>query len=107
VKWWLVCDLEDFNFFDFDFLRTRENDVPGQSGVVGVNGAQVTPTAGACVSVIVNNNVLNVWTEFGITNDCPALLVGSQRKSPRRDVVRILQREKETFQTVIHFHTVL
>jgi hypothetical protein len=40
---------------------------------------------------------ITVWTE--ITFDCPVILFGVQRKSPRRDVVRIRQREKETLQT--------
>jgi hypothetical protein len=37
--------------------------------------------------------------QFTITKDCLVLPFGVQRKSPRRDVVRIPQREKETLQT--------
>jgi hypothetical protein len=43
----------------------------------------------------------------GITIDCTALLFGLQHKSPHRAVVRILQREKETFQTVIRLPSVV
>jgi hypothetical protein len=42
-----------------------------------------------------------VWTSFRITNDCLLLLFGFQCKSPRRDVLGILQRENKTFLTII------
>jgi hypothetical protein len=38
-----------------------------------------------------------------MTTDCLVLSFGLQRKSPRRDVARILQREKETLQTRVSF----
>jgi hypothetical protein len=39
--------------------------------------------------------------------DCPVFLCGLQRKSPRRDVVRILQREQETRPAVIRLVLVI
>jgi hypothetical protein len=100
-KYCLVCDFEDFNFFDLQILRTCENDSPAKSSVVGVSGAKGSPTEGVCVAVTANKNVRKVWTASGITIDCPMLLFGLQCKSPGRDVVGILQREKKTLQTVI------
>jgi hypothetical protein len=108
VKCCLGCDFEDFNLCDFEIPRTREKDAILHSSVVGVGHAKiVSVTAGACVAVIANNNVTIIiritkaWTILGVTKDCPMLLFSLQRKSPRRDVVRILQREKKTLQTVI------
>jgi hypothetical protein len=105
----LVDDFEDFNFFELEIHRTRENRLPVQSGIVNVNisGAiKISQIVGVCVAVIGNTNVTKVWTQSGMTKDCPVLLFGIQRKSSRRDVVRILQREKKTFLTVIHLHAI-
>jgi hypothetical protein len=97
----LPSDLEDLDFLDLEIPRTCENE-RAESGVVGVSVAKGSATAGVCVAVIENSNVIpKEWTRFGITPDCPLLGFGLQRKSPRRDVVRILQREKKTLLTVI------
>jgi hypothetical protein len=42
------------------------------------------------------------WTLFGFTNSCVVLETGCHQKSSRHEFVRILQREKKTFLTVIH-----
>jgi hypothetical protein len=89
-----------------EILRTREKRLPDLSGVVGVIVVKVASEAvGACVAVIVNPNVPKDWTFLGITTDYHVILSGLQRKSPRRDVVRILQREKETLHTYIGLET--
>jgi hypothetical protein len=44
---------------------------------------------------------MKVWTALAITFHHPVLLFGLQRKSPRWEIVRILQRENKTFLTVI------
>jgi hypothetical protein len=94
----LDSDFEHLNFLHLERLRTRENRVISQSGVVRVSVAKViSVTVSVCVAVIVNSNVITkLCTVNGTTKDCAAFLFGLQRKSPRRDVVRILQREKET-----------
>jgi hypothetical protein len=68
--------------------QTRENDFPVQSGVVGVRDAKGSGTVGVCVAVIKNRNVTatKAWTSFWVTTDSLVLLLGLQRKSPRRDV---------------------
>jgi hypothetical protein len=101
------CNLEDFNFLDWQIQRTRENDSRGQSGVVGVNSAKASVTVGVCVAVIGNTNATKAWTSIGRTIDCFVLLFGLQCKSPRWDVVRILQREKKTLLTLIRLAAVL
>jgi hypothetical protein len=107
LKGCLVCDLEDFDVFDLEFPRTRENDKLVQFGVVGVRAAKGSVTVGVCAAVIGNSHSIKVWTPFGITRDCLVLLFRLQRKSPRRDVVRILQREKKTLLTVIRLYAVI
>jgi hypothetical protein len=98
----LVGDLEDLNFFNLEIFQTRENDHIVQFGVVGVSIVKVNVTAGICIAVIVNMNVIpKVRTPFEIIKDCPVLFFGRQGKSPRWDVVRILQRENNTLQTAI------
>jgi hypothetical protein len=57
VKICLLCDVENFNFFHLEILRTRENDVIVQSGVVGVSAAKGSETVGVYVAVIVNINI--------------------------------------------------
>jgi hypothetical protein len=52
MKCCLLCNLEDFDFFDLEMLRPRENDALGQSGVVGVREAKVREIDGVCVAVI-------------------------------------------------------
>jgi hypothetical protein len=108
---WMCClssDLEDLDFFDLEILRTRENDVSVQSGLVDVRDAKVSFIAGVPVAIIANNHVTSKdWTPFGITLVCVLLLLGPQRKPPRRDAVRILQREKKTFLTAICFPDVV
>jgi hypothetical protein len=42
VKCYLGYNLEDFDFFDLEIPRTRENNIRGQSGVVGVNDAKLS-----------------------------------------------------------------
>jgi hypothetical protein len=98
----LVHDLENFDFFNLEIARTRENRLPAQSGVVGVSVAKGSVTADVCVAVIGNNHATKVWTASGTTKDCLVFVCGNQRKSARRDVVRIRQREKETLLAVIH-----
>jgi hypothetical protein len=44
VKYCLGCELEDINFFDLEILRTRENDLPVQSGVSDVRAVKATVT---------------------------------------------------------------
>jgi hypothetical protein len=75
-------------------VRTREKRFPYQSGVVRVTVAKLSVTVSVCVAVIGHTNVEKVWTPSVRTPDCRVLLFGLQRKSPRREVVRILQREK-------------
>jgi hypothetical protein len=74
VKSGLLCDFENFNFFDLEILRTRENDVIVQAGVVRLSVAKESGTEGVCVALIGNNNVrrrtTKVWTGFEITIDC-------------------------------------
>jgi hypothetical protein len=103
VKSCLLCNLEDFNFFDLEKYRTRENDLLGQSGVVDVRAAQMSVTVSVCVAVIINKNAIEIWITIGTILDCLVLVFGLQRKFLRRNVVRILQREKKTFLTVIRF----
>jgi hypothetical protein len=89
-----------------EILRTRENDMRLQSGVVGLMIAKENVALGACFAVIGNSNpTTKPWTVSGITTDGVLLLFSHQRKSRRRDVVRILQRDKETLQTVIRLVT--
>jgi hypothetical protein len=94
-------DFEHLDLLHSELLQTHENGAPVQSGIVGVIVAKPSPTTGVCVAVIANINVTitKAWTLTGITIDCPVLHFGLQRKSPRRDVVRILHREKKTLQT--------
>jgi hypothetical protein len=99
----LFCDLEDFDLLHAEMLRACENRVLLQSDVIAVNDPKRSETSGASIALIGNINVTKVWTQSGITPDCPPLHFGLQPKSPRRDVVRILQREKETPQTGIGF----
>jgi hypothetical protein len=96
----LVCHFENFNFLHLEIPVTREKRVPGQSGVVGVIHAKASATVGVCVAFILNSKTTSKeWAPVGFTTDCLVLLFGHQRKCPRRQVVRILQREKETVQT--------
>jgi hypothetical protein len=68
-------------------------------GVVDVTQTKdVSPTLGVCVAVIGNNKEC---APVGITFDCSVLPLGLQSKSPRRDIVRILQRENKTLPIVI------
>jgi hypothetical protein len=53
----LLCDFENFNFFDLEDIRTRENDVIMYSDVVGVSAAKGSATMSVCIAVIVNINV--------------------------------------------------
>jgi hypothetical protein len=76
-------DFEDFNFLDLEIRRTKV----------------LRNTFRVCVVVIGKQNVTKEWTEVVTTNVCLPLLFGLQRKCPERDVVRILQCEKETLQT--------
>jgi hypothetical protein len=104
LKGCLVCNLEDFDFFDLEIVRTRENDILFQSGVVGVTSAKLSVTVGVCVAIVENTDVTTTpeaWTESGNTPDCLVLPFDLQRKSLRRDAVRILQRENKTLLTVI------
>jgi hypothetical protein len=93
----LVGDFEHFNFLPLEFSPTREKHLPVQSGVVGVTATKVHSVTKVFVALIRNSDVIKPWTPAGMTNDCIVLPLGFQRKSPRREVVRILQREKETF----------
>jgi hypothetical protein len=101
----LVCDLKDFDFLHCELLCAREQ-VP-ESGVVRTFAvtpvsANVSPTASVCVAVIGNiNAITKYWTQFGITNDCQLLPFRRQREFPRRDAVRIPQREEETPQAIV------
>jgi hypothetical protein len=48
----LVCDFEDFDFFDLEMHRTGEKRLPVQSGVVGVTHTKdVSVTLGVCVAL--------------------------------------------------------
>jgi hypothetical protein len=98
----LVRDFENFNFLHVEIRRTREKRGRVQSGVVRVTVAKVASVAVTLsVAAIGNINVAKVWTGVETTIDCVVLLFSLQRKSPRRDFVRILQREKETLHTRI------
>jgi hypothetical protein len=101
-------DFEDFNFLHLETQRTREKRFPVQSGVVSVTAAKrLSEIVGVCVAAIVNSNVITkLWTESGITQDCLVHLFGLQRKSPRREVVWIPQREKKTLQTRVGLEAV-
>jgi hypothetical protein len=94
----LVCDLEDFDFLHCEIVRTRENSHAVQVGVVRVRVVKRTVTVGVCVAVIGNTNVTKAWTPLGATPDCFVLPFGHQRKFPRREIARILQRKKKTVQ---------
>jgi hypothetical protein len=103
-------DFEHFNVLHFEVLRTREKCHPAQFSivVVAVTGSiKIGITAAICVAVVGNGKVIEVWTTFGITHDGVVLLFGFQSKFPRRDLVWILQRENETFQTRIHLPAVV
>jgi hypothetical protein len=114
----LVRHLEDFDFPHLEILRTREDDVAVQSGVVGVRDAKASATGGICAAVIVNKHVTNSWTLQAnivnphatkqwtmrvITTDCEILILGPHCELPRRDVVWIFQREKKTLQAAVAF----
>jgi hypothetical protein len=109
---WLVFDLEDFDFCDFEITRTREKSTALHSGVVGVNKAKVLSRAvGISVTVIRNSNVRSItiakaWTPSIIATDCLVLPLKLQWKSPRGDVVGILQGKKETLPTLIRLEQV-
>jgi hypothetical protein len=64
-------------------------------------------TVSVCVALVRNGNVslsrTTYWTAAGIPLNCSVLLLSHQRKLSRRNVVRILQCEKETCETVIAF----
>jgi hypothetical protein len=89
--------------------RTRENDFPVQFGVVDVRLAK--GSGSVYVAVIGNINVrtsftpssTKKWTSIETTPNSLMLLFSLQWKFPRREVVRILQREKKTLLTVIRF----
>jgi hypothetical protein len=53
----LFCDFEDGDFLHAETIRTRENRLPVQSGVVGVSVAKESVTVGFCVAVLENTNV--------------------------------------------------
>jgi hypothetical protein len=101
--WWngsLVRDCENFKFLHFKTHRTRNKRSPVQSDVVDVTRAKaVFRNVSVCFAIIGNTNVTQAWTAFGTRIDCLVLLLGHQRKSRRREVVRIVQRENETHQT--------
>jgi hypothetical protein len=69
------------------------------------SSTSIHPIFGVTVAVIGNSEIImartKAWIVLGITTDRPVLHFGLQRKPPRRDVVRILQREKETLQISI------
>jgi hypothetical protein len=88
----LVCDLEDFDFVHCEIARTRENSFPIQAGVGRVNAAKGTATVGVTAN---KNAIAKDWADRGITNDCSLLRFALQRKFPRREIVRILQRKKK------------
>jgi hypothetical protein len=56
----LIGDLKDFNFPHLEILWAREEDLAGQSGVIGVRIAKASVTAGVCVAVARNSNVTTV-----------------------------------------------
>jgi hypothetical protein len=100
----LVSDFEHFNFPRLEIWRTREKRLSVQIAVVDVTLAEVrSATVGVCVALIENTHVINVWTPVLTTTYCLVPLFGFQVKSPRPDVVRILQREKKTLQTRVSF----
>jgi hypothetical protein len=86
---------------------TRENSFPVQAGVVRVREATGTATAGVCVAVIGNTNVTKVRTATKITRERSVLLFGVQRKCPRREIVRILQRKNKILETRIYLPAVV
>jgi hypothetical protein len=94
----------------FPFLWPGPSEIPReaveQSSIGSVRGVQKqkakqTAPVGVDVGVIGNVNVFEIWTPCGITTDCPVLPSGFQWKSVHRNVLRIVQRETKTFQTVI------
>jgi hypothetical protein len=111
----LVCDFEDFDFFDSEMAQsgaTRDRTLPGvipQSNALRViNGRVASETVGVCVAVIGNKNVTiekqnatKAVTTTGVALNCPRRSIAIQWKSLRRNVVRILQCEDKTLQTVI------
>jgi hypothetical protein len=84
--------------------RSRQNGLPGQSGVVAVTLANARHIEWFCVAVIENSNVIDTTKSraaLGTTTDCLEFSSGPQRESPRREVLRILQRENKGLETVI------
>jgi hypothetical protein len=63
VKSCLLCDLEDFNFFDLEKFRTGENNTIVQFGVFHIRVAKGTETAGVCVATIGNGNARCITTK--------------------------------------------
>jgi hypothetical protein len=49
VKSCSICDLENFNFFDFERARTRQNDVLGQSDIVHIRNVKPSVPFGVWV----------------------------------------------------------
>jgi hypothetical protein len=98
----LRTNLENINFLHLEMCQTCEKSVTtlisDDAGVVDLPFTRATSESlPICIAVVENGNVTETWTQVRTTTDC--IPVGFHRKSPRRDVVRILQREKETLQT--------
>jgi hypothetical protein len=105
-----VMSSQRLQFFYLRVIATGEKRVPVHRGVVDVrNTKALSVIFGVCIAVIRNDNVTplltKAWTSFGTTINCPRFLFSRQPKSLRREVVRILQRETKTFQTVIRLYT--
>jgi hypothetical protein len=96
-------DFEHFDFLHLETIRTREKRVSGQSSVIYVFGTKGSGvTLGAHVALIQNSNVRKGRAPFRQTIDCFAFLFAFYHKFPCTDIMRILQREKETLRTIIH-----
>jgi hypothetical protein len=105
-------NLENLNFFDHKLLGTCEKGVTSRhssnAGIIDVmitkSGREVLTTL---IAVIPNTNVPKVRASFAIAPDCAIPALSLQRKNSRRDVVRIVQCEEETFQTIISHVTIV
>jgi hypothetical protein len=82
-------------------IRDPVKKVSPSTGVIRVITTEPISAAGEISGALVNPNIRKLWTVFGITIDCPILLCGLQRKSPRGDIVPIPQCENETLQSSV------
>jgi hypothetical protein len=108
----LFGNLKNFDFLHCESLRAREEVFESAVTLVHavttpVSAISVSVTESVLVAVIQHNNVIaaKTWSLSEVAVDCLALLVRLQREFPRRNAVRIPQREEETPQAIISLPT--